>query len=114
VRELLARSDTEARFALELFAYRIRKQIGAYAAALEGVDALAFTGGIGEHAAPVREAVSAPLAWLGVKLDAELNAKATGEARITTDDSPVPVWVIPADEEAEIARQVASSPNTKH
>ena len=47
-----------------------------------------------------------PLAWLGVKLDREANAKATGEARITLPDSPVPVWVIPADEEAEIARQV--------
>ncbi|MBY0232461.1 MAG: acetate/propionate family kinase [Gemmataceae bacterium] len=111
VRELLARGDPEARFALDHFAYRLRKTVGAYAATLEGLDALAFTGGIGEHAAPVRESVCTALGWLGVRLDREANARAKGEARITSADSPVPVWVIPADEEAEIARQVAAAPD---
>ncbi len=107
MREILGRQDGAARLALEVFAYRLRKYIGAYAAALEGVDAIAFTGGIGEHAAPVRAMTCERLGWLGVRLDVSANAAANGEARITLADSPVSAWVVPTDEEREIAVQAA-------
>jgi acetate kinase len=108
MRELLGRTDDAARLALGLFAYRLRKYIGAYAAALEGVDAVAFTGGIGEHAAPVRAMVCERLGWLGVRLDPVANGAISGEGRISAAGSPVGVWVIPADEEAEIVRLVSA------
>jgi acetate kinase len=109
VRELLSRDDDKARFALEAFAYRLRKYIGAYAAVLGGVDAIAFTGGIGEHAAPVRALTCQPLGWLGVRFDAARNdADEGGERPITADGSPVAAWVIPTDEESAIARHTAA------
>ncbi|MGL4550361.1 MAG: acetate/propionate family kinase, partial [Gemmataceae bacterium] len=109
VRELLARDDEKARFALEAFAYRLRKYIGAYAAVLEGVDAIAFTGGIGENAAAVRAMTCEPLGWLGLRLDAGRNAAdGAGERPITADGSAVAGWVIPTDEEAAIARHTAA------
>jgi len=112
LRELQAAADQgdgRALLAMEMFAYRARKYIGAYAAVLEGLDAIAFTAGIGEHSAPMRERICAPLGWLGVRLDAAANAQpGPGEARITTADSPVQVWVIPTDEEGLIARSTAA------
>jgi acetate kinase len=107
MREVLARKDDKAQLALDLFIYRLRKAIGSYAAVLEGLTALAFTGGIGEHAAEVRARACLPLGWLGVELDREANDRAQGEARISTDRSRVAVWVLPTDEEREIALQAA-------
>lgn len=96
--------DERAALALDMFTYRIRKYIGAYAAALEGIDALAFSGGIGEHSAVVRRRVCEPLAWLGVRFDAERNEQpGPGEVCLTLPDSPVQVWRIPTDEERLIA-----------
>jgi acetate kinase len=100
--------DAPAETALEIFAYRVAKYIGAYTTALEGLDAIAFFGGIGEHSADVRKRACKRLAFLGLQLDDNLNAKATGsdEARISPDGAAVQAWVIPTNEELQIARNV--------
>ena len=104
-----AGGDASAELALALFAYRCRKYIGAYAAALGGLDAVAFTGGIGEKSAPMRARICAGLEFLGLRLDAGANENAGGksEVRVSAEDAAVPVWVIPTDEEKQIAREVA-------
>lgn len=99
---LLESGNLAARQAVELYCYRIAREIGSLAAALDGLDALVFTGGIGEHATPVRDAVCRGAAWLGVELDAAANA-ADGP-RISTGASRVAAWVIPTNEELMIAR----------
>jgi acetate kinase len=104
-----AAGDALAELALDCFAYRVRKYVGAYAAALSGLDAVAFTGGIGEHSSLVRKKVCGGLAWLGVTLDDAANDRpGDGEARVSTASSPVQVWVIPTDEESQIARETAA------
>ena len=103
MRELLGRKDDAAELALEVFCYRIRKYVGAYLAALEGAEAIVFTGGIGENAPEVRRRVCDPLGWIGVRLDPERNER--GETRISADGVPLPVYVIPTDEERLIARE---------
>jgi len=105
MRILLDSTATEAHEAVELFCYRIVREIGSLAAALGGLDALIFTGGIGEHAAPVRERVCARLDWLGMWLDPANNA--ANESRISTPDSLIRVCVIPTNEEWMIARHTA-------
>jgi acetate kinase len=102
MRTLLASDALEAHEAIDLFTYRIARELGSLAAALGGLDALVFTAGIGEHAARVRARVCEHAAWLGVSLDADANNR--GELRISTPDSPVSVWVVPTDEELMIAR----------
>ncbi len=110
MRELLAEErehdDRRARLAIEIFAYRVRKYIGAYLAALGGADGIVFSGGIGENAAPVRARICEGMEWMGVALDAAKNAAAIGgaEGRIDAAGARVPVWVIPTDEELLIAR----------
>ncbi len=99
---LLENGSPAARQAVELYCYRIAREIGSLAAALGGLDALVFTGGIGEHATPVRDAVCRGSAWLGVELDAAANA--AGGPRISTGASRVAAWVIPTNEELMIAR----------
>ena len=101
MRELLASPEPRAHQAVALFVYCIAKQLGALAAVLGGIDALVFTAGIGEHAAPIREAVCRRAEWLGVRLDAAANLAAG--PRITAADSPTSAWVIPTDEERMIA-----------
>lgn len=102
VRELLASAAPRARFALDYFAYRIAREIGALAGVLGGLDGLVFTAGIGEHAAAVRVDVCRRLAWLGVTLDDMAN-RAAGP-RISAAASRVAVHVIPTNEEIVIAR----------
>jgi acetate kinase len=103
-----AEHDANANLALDAFAYRVRKYIGAYAAALEGLDAIAFTGGIGEHSLLVRERICGPLQWLGLHLDHDRNGRpAEGPCCISSDGSRVSAWVIPTDEEKQIARETA-------
>jgi len=103
MRELLASEAPSARDAVDLFVYRIGRELGSLAAAAGGLDALVFTGGIGEHAAEIRARVCADAAWLGVRIDAARNA--AGGPRLDAPGSGVAVWVIPADEEGVIARQ---------
>ncbi|MFL9885624.1 acetate/propionate family kinase [Paraburkholderia agricolaris] len=102
MRTLLASDAPAALEAVELFCYRISRELGSLAAALGGLDAIVFTAGIGEYAAPVRERVCRAAAWLGVSLDAQANAQ--HGPRISDPQSAVDVWVIPTNEELMIAR----------
>ena len=98
--------NTRAIAAVEVFSYRVAKYIGAYAAAMNGVDAIAFTAGIGENTSFVREKIMAYLGYLGIKIDRVTNDKTRGvEALISTADSSVKVCVIPTNEELAICRE---------
>lgn len=101
MRELLASPDPRAAEAIDLFVYRVGREIGSLAAALGGLDALVFTGGIGENAAPIRERVCRAAAWLGVEPDGAAND--AGGPRISQPGSRAAVWVVPTDEELMIA-----------
>jgi acetate kinase len=102
MRTLLASKETGAERAVDLYVYRIGRELGSLAAALGGLDAIVFTGGIGENAGQIRARVCADAAWLGVDLDAGAND--TGGPRISSANSRVRVWTIPTDEELMIAR----------
>jgi acetate kinase len=102
MRVLLESAEPRAHFAIDLFVYRIGRELGSLAAALGGVDALVFTGGIGEHAAGIRERICSGASWLGLRLDVNANEK--GGPRISTDSSSVSAWTIPTNEELIIAR----------
>ncbi|HXX64914.1 MAG TPA: acetate/propionate family kinase [Bacteroidota bacterium] len=105
MRTLLESSEPRARLAVDLFLYRIRREMGSLVAALGGIDAIVFTGGIGENSAPIRERVCRDAEWLGVKLDAAANGK--GGPCISTAASGVAAWVIPTNEELMIARHTS-------
>ena len=92
--------------AVDLFLYRIRRELGSLAAALGGVDAIVFTGGIGENAPLIRSRVCRDAAWLGVEIDEAANA--AGRGCVSTGASRVAVWVIPTNEELMIARHTRS------
>lgn len=112
VREIASAADegsARARIALEIFAYRARKYLGAYLAALGGADAVLFGGGIGEHASAVRASMLEDLDALGISLDRARNERIRGElGRISADGSRIEAWVVPTDEEAVIARDAAA------
>ena len=102
MRELLESDAPRARLAIELFVYRVGRELGSLAAALGGLDAIVFTAGIGEHAAPIRARICDAASWLGVELDAAANA---GHGpRISSATSRTRAWVIPTNEELMIAR----------
>lgn len=99
------KGDTRAALAIDVFCYRVKKYIGSYLAALNGADAVVFTGGVGENAPAIRAQICADMEGLGIHIDAAANEAAAGnEARISQQDSPVSVWVIPTNEELLIAR----------
>jgi acetate kinase len=102
MRELKASSEPSAALAIDLFVYRIVREIGSLAAALGGVDGIVFTGGIGENDADLRPRVIAGCEWLGADITG--NDSGSGERRISSDNAAVEVWVIPTDEERMIAR----------
>ena len=102
MRDLLASEDPRAREAVELFVYRIGRELGSLAAALGGLDALVFTAGIGEHSPEIRARVCEHAAWLGLALDPAANG--AGGPRISRHDSRVSVWTFPTDEERMVAR----------
>lgn len=103
VRLLERSSEPQAHEALEVFVYRVQREVASLAGALQGLDVLVFTGGIGEHSATLRSKICAGLEWLGVKLDAEKNQVTPG--KISRSDSDVATWVIASDENGEIARE---------
>jgi acetate kinase len=103
MRTLLGSDDPRAKLAVDLYCYRIRRELGSLAAALGGLDAVVFTAGIGENSAAIRERVCRDAAWLGVELDAAANAK--GGPRISAAGSRVSAWAIPTNEELMIAQQ---------
>jgi acetate kinase len=102
MRTLLASNSPRARLAVDLFVYRIGRELGSLTAALGGLDAIVFTAGIGERAAAVRSQVCRDAEWLGVELDEAANA--SHGPRISTPGSRVSVWVIPTNEELLVAR----------
>jgi acetate kinase len=102
-RELLASEEPRARFAIDVFVYQVARNIASLAGALGGLDGIVFTAGVGENAAPIRAAICAACAWLGVELDTVAN-HARGP-RITKPGSRVAAYVIPTDENLMIARQ---------
>jgi len=105
IENAIAEGNERARLAMDMYEYRIKKYIGSYAAALEGFDVLVFTGGVGENQTRTRQKVCDSLAFMGVKIDAELNARSRGkEVLLSTPDSTVKVVVIPTDEEFMIAK----------
>ena len=106
MRTLLDSDDPHAQEAIEVFVYRIVREIGSLQAAAGGLDALVFTAGIGERAAPIRARICAQLSWLGVRLDDDANSRA--DVVISAADSAMPVLVIPTDEEMAIARHTAA------
>ena len=109
VRLAAERGDPAARLAIDVTVHRIRHYLGAYLLQLGGADAIVFTAGVGENSALLRAEVCAGLEGFGIRIDGERNEAqgptASGARRISTDDSPVAVLVVPTDEEAEIARQ---------
>ena len=104
VENAAAEGHKKAILALKMYNYRIKKYIGAYAAAMGGVDAIVFTAGVGENQISMRAESCAGLEFLGIKIDAAKNNVRGKEAEISTDDSRVKVWVVPTDEEIVIAR----------
>lgn len=106
VLQAMEEGKQEARLAFELYAYRIRKYIGAYSAVLNGLDAIIFTAGVGENAAPLREEVCREMDFFGIRLDKEKNQQSSSKVlEVSRPDSPVKALVIPTNEELEIARQ---------
>jgi acetate kinase len=115
MRALLESSDARAVEALDLFVYRIGRELGSLAAALGGLDALVFTGGIGEHATSIRARVCQNASWLGLELDEDANAK--GGPLISRKASRMTAWVIPTNEELMIAlhtRRVLGAEPSSH
>ncbi|KIZ14052.1 acetate kinase [Streptomyces natalensis] len=106
IRRRIDEGDERAQLAFDIYIHRLKKYIGAYSAVLGRVDAVAFTAGVGENAAPVREAAIAGLEEMGMAVDASLNALRSGEPRLISPDyARVAVAVVPTDEELEIAQQ---------
>lgn len=105
VRDLLESKEPGAPLALDYFTYHVARQLGALAAVLEGLDAVVFTAGIGEHSPDIRARICRRAAWLGLRLDEGANL--TNGPRISMQGSPVSVWVVPTDEEAIIAQHTA-------
>jgi acetate kinase len=106
MRELLTRDDDRARMALAVYVHRLRAEIAAMTAAMGGLDVLAFTGGVGERAAPIRATTSAGLAFLGISIDDTINVVAVPDVDVAAAGSSVRVLVVQAREDLEIARQV--------
>ena len=104
IENAVAEGNSRAKLALDIYEYRIKKYIGSYIAALNGVDVIVFTGGVGENQTGTREVVCDGLSWMGIQIDKELNTKSRGkEVLLTTQESKVKVVVIPTDEEYMIA-----------
>ena len=101
MRALLADPSPTSAFAVEHFCYWAVRHAGSLIAAMQGLDAVAFTGGIGENAAPVRAKITEGLAWLGAEIDARANAM--GATRLHAPASKIACWIIPAQEERMIA-----------
>lgn len=106
--EGMEKGDKLCEAAIEVFSYRVAKYIGSYVAAMNGVDAIAFTAGIGENAPLVREKVMGYLGYLGIEIDKEANGNRGKDLRISTQDSKVPVCIIPTNEELAIARETVT------
>lgn len=107
IEELAAAGDEDAQLAFDMFVYKIAAKVAEMATSMCGMDTLVFTAGIGEHAPAVRAGVADRLAWMGVKMDHAKNAlRAEGAWKLSREDSPVAIYVVPTDEEYMIASDV--------
>jgi acetate kinase len=106
--EAASRGDARSQLALDVFVYAIRHYLGAFLVSLGGVDAITFSGGIGENSSEIRRAVLKDLSSFGIQLDEHKNQSIAGEGIISTDHSAVRVMVIPANEEMIVARETAA------
>jgi acetate kinase len=116
MRKLRADGSEDAQRAIAQFTNRVVRDIGSMTASLDGLDLLAFSGGIGENDTALREQVCARLSWMGVRMDAQRNQQASGQSAasaIHASDSPVQVWVVPTDEGRVAARETAALLRTK-
>ncbi|MDH5798445.1 MAG: acetate kinase, partial [Paracoccaceae bacterium] len=109
MRALHQAGDRAARFAIGHFCYWAVRHAGSMIAAMDGLDALAFTGGIGENDAEVRARIMEGLGWLGLRFDPEANA--AGASGLHSEGSSIGAWIVPAEEERMIARQVRAMTN---
>jgi len=111
MRKLRSLANDSAKKAIDLFVYRVIRESGAMISCLQGLDVMAFSGGIGEHDALLRQAVCRHLSWMGIKIDESLNQSAVGEeiVKISTPSSAVEVWVIPTDEGKMAAQQAQTT-----
>lgn len=100
-----AQGNADAALALAVFAYQVKKTIGAYAAAMGGLEAIAFTGGIGENSARLRSACCEGLEFLGIRLDPERNARGQGDRLVSPDGAPVSIYALATNEELVVARR---------
>ncbi len=105
------KGDENCALAREKFCYEVAKYVGAYAAALNGIDVLTFTAGVGENDVNVRKTICEYLGFIGVKIDPELNGNRGKEMKISTPDSSVEVWIVPTNEELMIAQDTAELVN---
>ncbi len=105
-----ADGNERAKITLDILQYQIKKYIGAYAAAMNGLDAILFTGGIGENSSEVREGVCKDMSFFGIEIDEELNKSTRGKlVKLSTENSKVQVWVVPTNEELLIARDTLAT-----
>jgi len=107
--EAAADGHERAQLALGVFHSAIRQYLGAYMTVLGGVDAIVFTGGIGENSVSLREQVCSNLEWAGIRLDVERNQSASDESQIQAEDSSVQIWVVPTNEEIVVGRQTVET-----
>ena len=103
----IAAGNDNARLALDTYVYGVKKYIGAYIAALGGVDVIAFAGGIGEKSATTRAKICEGLEWCGIHLDGTKNENATGEMDLSADDSRTKILVVATNEELIVSRETA-------
>ncbi len=104
----ISEGNDRCRLAVDVFAYHVKKFIGSYAAAMGGVDAIAFTAGVGENNPYVRKLATEGLEFMGIKLDEKANEIRGEEMKISTEDSKVSVWIVPTNEELAIARETVA------
>ena len=108
IADAASKGNDRAQLALDMFAYRVAKYIGSYAAAMNGVDAICFTAGIGENNGMIRGMICDYLTFLGLELDSEANKVIGEEKLVSTANSSIKVYVIPTNEELAIARETVA------
>jgi acetate kinase len=109
VLEAEAAGDRDSALAVEVYLHRLRASIAAMASAMDGLDVLVFTGGVGEHAGPIRERAAAGLGFIGIRIDASLNASARADCEVGDPDGPVRTFVVEAREDLQIAAELESA-----
>ena len=107
--EAIAAGNEQAKLARNIFIYRVKKYIGSYIAAMNGVDAIVFTAGIGENGPDVREEICADMDGLGIKIDTEANNVRGKEVNVSAPDAKVQVWIVPTNEELAIAQDTVAA-----